>query len=155
MSVLTPEMQKVVAEQKLGFIATVGADGVPNLSPKGTFLVLDADRLMFAEMRSPNTVVNIAGNPQVEINFVDVFSRAGLRAKGKARFVAAGTAEYADLYPPFEAQWGPDFGALFNGIVVIDLQSAAEVKSPAYDLGATEEQLRETYFAYFKELNGK
>lgn len=155
MSVLTPEMQQVVAEQKLGFIATVGADGMPNLSPKGTFLVLDADHLMFAEMRSPNTLRNIEGNPNIEVNFVDVFSRSGIRCKGRARFVPEDTGEYTTLYPPFEAQWGADFGALFNGIVVIDLDSAAEVKSPAYDLGATEDQLRETYFGYFKGLLGK
>ena len=155
MTILTPEMQKVVAEQKLGFIATVGADGMPNLSPKGTFLVLDTNRLMFAEMRSPNTVRNIAANPAVEVNFVDVFSRKGLRCKGKARFEPAGSTEYDALYPPFEAQWGADFGALFNGIVVIDLDSAAELTSPAYDLGATEEDLRKTYLAYFTGLQKK
>lgn len=36
MGVLTEEMQRVVREQRLGFIATVCPDGTPNFSPKGT-----------------------------------------------------------------------------------------------------------------------
>ena len=35
MGILTEDMQRVVSEQRLGFIATVCPDGSPNLSPKG------------------------------------------------------------------------------------------------------------------------
>ena len=38
---LTPDMQRVVLEQRLGFVATVTPDGRPNLSPKGTTTVWD------------------------------------------------------------------------------------------------------------------
>jgi predicted pyridoxine 5'-phosphate oxidase superfamily flavin-nucleotide-binding protein len=31
MAILTEDMKRVIAEQKLGFVATVGADGEPNL----------------------------------------------------------------------------------------------------------------------------
>ncbi len=54
MAKLTEGMKRVVSEQKLGFVATVGEDGLPNLSPKGTFLVLDDEHIVFAEIRSPN-----------------------------------------------------------------------------------------------------
>ncbi|MFZ4809220.1 MAG: pyridoxamine 5'-phosphate oxidase family protein [Hyphomicrobiaceae bacterium] len=43
MAILTEDMRRVVAEQRLGFVASVGADGSPNLSPKGTFVALDDD----------------------------------------------------------------------------------------------------------------
>ena len=33
--ILTPDMKRVVREQRLGFVATVCSDGTPNLSPKG------------------------------------------------------------------------------------------------------------------------
>ena len=82
MAVLTDDMKQLVAEQKLGYLASVAADGTPNLSPKGTFLVRDDDHIMFAEMRSPNTVANIETTPNVEVNFVDIFSRKGFRFKG-------------------------------------------------------------------------
>jgi len=34
MTTLTPDMKRIVAEQKLGFVATVCPDGTPNVSPK-------------------------------------------------------------------------------------------------------------------------
>lgn len=43
-------MQRVVGEQRLGFHATVCADGTPNLSPKRTTDVWDDDHLFFAEI---------------------------------------------------------------------------------------------------------
>ena len=36
-----------VEKQRLGFVATVSATGEPNLSPKGTFVVLDDRTLAF------------------------------------------------------------------------------------------------------------
>jgi len=45
---LTADMKRLVGEQRLGFYATVCEDGSPNLSPKGTTLVLDDDHLRFA-----------------------------------------------------------------------------------------------------------
>ena len=53
---LTPEMQRLVLDQRLGFVATVTPDGRPNLSPKGTTVVLDDRHLMFADIASPGTV---------------------------------------------------------------------------------------------------
>ncbi len=85
MAVLSEAMKRVVSEQKLGYVASVCADGTPNLSPKGTFLVLDDGHIMFGEIRSPGTVKNLATTPVVEVNFVDAFARKGFRAKGPAR----------------------------------------------------------------------
>ena len=59
MGILTEDMQRVVREQRLGFHATVGADGTPNLSPKGTTDVWDDDHLWFADICSPQTVANM------------------------------------------------------------------------------------------------
>jgi len=53
-------MKQAVEDQRLAFVATVDADGTPNLSPKGTITVLDDDHLMFADLASPGTVANLA-----------------------------------------------------------------------------------------------
>jgi hypothetical protein len=50
---LTDDMRRVVGEQRLGFVATVCADGTPNLSPKGTVVVWHDHHLVFADLRSP------------------------------------------------------------------------------------------------------
>lgn len=114
MGKLTEYMKQVVEEQKLGFVATVGEDGTPNLSPKGTCLVLDDDHIIFAEIRSPNTLKNLKQTPSMEINFVDQFARKGFRAKGTATFIERGTSEFEELFGKF-AQWG-ELSNKINGL---------------------------------------
>ncbi len=152
MTVLTGAMLRLIAEQKFGYIATVGADGAPNVSPKGTFLALDGETIAFAEMRSPNTLANIADDPRVEVNMVDVFARKGARFRGEARFVARGEVEFDALYPRWDDIWGPDLGALFNGFVVIRVTAAAPLVSPAYDIGAEETALRAEWLAKYTKM---
>ena len=147
MSKLTEAMKRVVCEQKLGFVATVNEDGTPNLSPKATFLVLDDDHLMFGEIRSPNTIRNIAKRPAMEVNFVDPFARKGFRVQGQATFLARGTTAFDELILLFD-QWGV-LTEQMNGIVKLRVEQAIPVTSPAYDRGAKEEDLRETWLAYF------
>src|SRR5688572_17765929 len=90
MGILTDEMKRVVREQRLGFVATVCADGTPNLSPKGTTDVWDDDHLFFADLRSPQTIRNLRLNPAIEINVVDQEVRKGYRFKGTAVVLTEG-----------------------------------------------------------------
>lgn len=150
MAKLTEDMQRILAEQKLGFVATVNEDGTPNLSPKGTFLVLDDEHIMFGEIRSPNTVRNLGERPTMEINFVDPFARKGFRARGEATYLARGTPEFDALFPRF-AQWG-ELTERMNGIVKLRVERAVPLVSPAYDVGADENDLRKTWLKHFTEL---
>lgn len=149
MAMLTTEMKRVIAEQKLGFVATVGADGTPNLSPKGTMQVLDDEHIIFADLRSPATIANLGRNPAMEINFVDPFSRKGYRFKGTARVVPRGTDEFAALNGRYDKSMLVDKQ---RAIVVMRVEKAAPLISPAYDIGATEPDLRRTYWAYFESI---
>src|SRR5689334_19980160 len=90
MGILNDDMQRVVREQRLGYAATVCPDGTPNLSPKGTTAVWDADHLVFADIRSPRTAANLKRNPAIEINVVDPVVRKGYRFKGKATVLSEG-----------------------------------------------------------------
>src|SRR5512147_3250252 len=91
MGILTEDMQRIVRRQRLGFVATVAADGTPNLSPKGTTRVWDDDHLVFADIRSPGTIANLKQNPSIEINVVDWFARKGYRFKGIATVIESGS----------------------------------------------------------------
>ena len=51
--------------QKLGYVATVSANGTPNLSPKGTIIAWDESTMAFADIRSPNTMKNLETNPNL------------------------------------------------------------------------------------------
>ena len=59
-------------------------DGTPNLSPKGTTAVWDDEHLVFADIRSPQTVKNLRANPAIEVNVVDPITRKGYPFKGQA-----------------------------------------------------------------------
>ena len=50
---LTADMKRIIQEKRLGFVATIGRDGAPSLSPKGTFFVLDDGTIVFGDIRSP------------------------------------------------------------------------------------------------------
>ena len=73
------DVRNFVNFQKLGYVATVSKDGTPNLSPKGTIAAIDESTLVFADIRSPQTIENLKENPSIEINVVDAFQRLGYR----------------------------------------------------------------------------
>lgn len=150
MGVLTDAMQRFVEAQQLGFIATVCPDGSPNLSPKGTTAVLDDDHLVFADVRSPRTVANLRANPAVEINIVDVATRKGFRFKGTGRIVEEGP-EF-DALVDFYARRGST--STKRCVVVVNVEKAAPMISPAYDGGATEAEVSGRWRSYWKKLWG-
>ena len=96
---LTPDMKRIIEEQRLGFVATASLDGTPNVSPKGTFAVLDDQTIAFGEIRSPGTIRNLKANPRIEVNFVDAFVRKGYRFAGMATVVERGEPAFDTLLP--------------------------------------------------------
>lgn len=140
-------MKRVVREVRLGFAATVSPDGTPNLSPKGTTLPWSDEHLVFADIRSPNTVANLRQNPAIEINVVDLGTRRGYRFKGTGRIVEAGK-EYDELLRWF-AEQGFELEGRADRFVVVHVETAAELTSPAYDWGSTEEELVRFYIRHY------
>jgi predicted pyridoxine 5'-phosphate oxidase superfamily flavin-nucleotide-binding protein len=149
---LSDRMQRVVREQRLGFVATVTADGLPNLSPKGTTRLWDDERLFFADIASPGTVANLLANPHVEINVVDPILRKGFRFKGTAN-VYTGGEMYDRGLQILREQGSTANSERVRSIVVIDVTDAAELVSPAYDDGATEQSISRGWLGYYTELH--
>jgi uncharacterized protein len=136
---LDEEMRRVVDEQRLGFVATVCPDGTPNLSPKGTTAVWDDEHLAFLDICSPGTVANLRANPAVEINVVDPIARKGFRFKGTAELLEAGPRHDAVL-DRYRRDRGTDTSRVQH-VVLVHVEAAAPLLSPAYDQGATEAEL--------------
>lgn len=135
-------MAEFLSERRLAYVATVRPDGTPSLSPKGSVRALGARSLVFADIRSAGTVANIAANPAVEINSVDPVSRRGYRFRGEARLLEEGEPERAEalgMYAELAAQ------GRVRGVVLVRVESASEVASPAYDSGATEQEIRKIW----------
>ena len=145
---LTADMKRVIEEHRLGFVATAALDGTPNVSPKGTFAVLDDRTIAFGEIRSPGTIRNLKANPRIEVNFVDVFVRKGYRFAGTATVVERGDADFEILLPRLRSALAPRIRA----IVTIAVTKALPLTSPAYDDGKTEPELRRAWTARFRQL---
>ena len=139
------EIRNFVNFQKLGYVATVSSDGTPNLSPKGTIMILDDSRLVFANIRSPQTVENLTKNPSIEINVVDPFSRMGYRFKGLAKILSSGD-DFKNILNYFEEKGTK---SKISHIIVVDVESCSEVTSPSYDLGLKKDALIEKWKQYY------
>jgi predicted pyridoxine 5'-phosphate oxidase superfamily flavin-nucleotide-binding protein len=144
-------MQRVVLEQRLGFVATVTEDGRPNVSPKGTTTVWDDERLMFADVASPGTVANLAANPHVDVNVVDPILRKGFRFTGTATVHTDG-----DMFERGVRILRGRGSALdmerIRSIVVIEVTSAAPLISPIYEGGTPEEVIVRRWLDYYADL---
>jgi predicted pyridoxine 5'-phosphate oxidase superfamily flavin-nucleotide-binding protein len=148
MGVLTDDMKRVVEEQQLGFVATARPDGAPNLSPKGTTAVWDDDHLIFADICSPDTIANLRANPAVEINVVDPLVRKGYRFRGTARVLGEGPEYEAGL--AFYRRRGS--ASAKPHIVLVKVDWAAPLVSPAYDSGQSEAAVAAKWRAYWEDL---
>jgi len=132
-------MRQAVEQEQLGFVATVRPDGTPALSPKGTTSVWTDNQLVFLHIHYEGTVANLATNPAIEINVVDPIARRGWRFRGRATVHTSGPV--FDKVIRHFAVLGRASAALAKAVVIVDVEAADLLLSPAYDDGTTQEQI--------------
>lgn len=87
---LTQEIKDFVAQPGVGkVLATVSADGFPNIGPKGTIQVYDDGSLAYCEFVCKHHYANAKANPKVAIACIDFAGRQGYRFVGEAEVVEA------------------------------------------------------------------
>jgi len=143
-------MTALISAFSAGSVATINADGTPSVSPKATFIVMDDKTLAFGNLRSPRTVANLRRNPAIEICFTDILRRRAVRVTGTAQIVSRKSAP-PDLVSHFETAW-KDYVPRMSDFVVIDVNAAEMILSPAYDIGFTEEELRAVNLKHLQAL---
>jgi len=102
MAKLTEEARKIIGEFGPALIATASKEGKPNVSPKGSFRVLDDEHVIFANIASPRTLANLKENPQLTAIIFDRSTRKGCRIWGKAEIMDSG-----DLFDSLSAEFAP------------------------------------------------
>ena len=100
MAKLSEEVKKIIKEIHPAFIATASKEGKPDVSPKGSFRVLDDEHVVFADIASPRTIANLKENPQVAVIIYDTATRKGCRIWGKAEII-----EFGDLVDKFSTEF--------------------------------------------------
>ena len=146
MVVITEEIKNFVNFQKLGYVATVSIDNTPNLSPKGTIMVLDELHIVFANIQSPKTVENLKHNSSIEVNVVDPFSRKGYRFKGTAEVISSGD-KFNKIISYYKTS---GVKSSIKSVVLVKIEKLNEVFSPLYDLGHTESELKAKWKKYYE-----
>ena len=114
----------------LCWLATVDANGQPNVSPKEVWAVVDDVHVVVAHIASPVSARNIAQHPQVCLSFVDVFVQKGFKLVGTAREVRADNAEFATWAKRLLAMVGERF--TIHSVLVVHVKSVAAVLAPSY-----------------------
>ena len=146
MVIITEEIKNFVNFQKLGYVATVSNDNTPNLSPKGTIMVLDESHIAFADIQSPKTVENLKHNPSIEVNVVDTFSRRGYRFSGTAEIILSGD-KFNKIITYYKTS---GVKSSIKSVILVKIEKLSEIFSPLYDLGHTEEELKTKWKKYYE-----
>ena len=147
---LNAAAKDLIAKFPLGFVATVTADGRPHLSPKGTFLVLDDDTIAFGEIRSPGTLANLDHLAEAEVNFIDQWTRKGVRIRGSVQVEGPGEV-FDSLIGKWRDVWG-DLAARINALVLISADEVRPISTPPYDDGVSEAEMIALYKSKFAAI---
>jgi predicted pyridoxine 5'-phosphate oxidase superfamily flavin-nucleotide-binding protein len=91
MAKLTQEMKDIIAAQQC-FVATVNADGTPNVGPKRSTRVLDDEHLVFSEVTGKHTWANVERGSKVAIAVIDREQMKGYRFVGVPTAITSGQA---------------------------------------------------------------
>jgi hypothetical protein len=89
--------------------------------------------------------------PVLAINVVDPLARKGFRFKGKATVYTEGP-EFAAFVAFYIQQGVREAARRIRSIVLVKVELALPLISPAYDFGATEEEVRAQWKAYMASL---
>jgi hypothetical protein len=127
---LTDAVREAARRSVLCWLATVDAEGQPNVSPKEVWAIADEQHVVVAHIASPVSARNIAQHPQVCLSFVDVFVQKGFKLLGRAREVLADDPEFATWAKPLLAMVGQRF--TIQSVLVIQVQSVAAIVAPSY-----------------------
>ena len=125
-----PSLSESVDQSVLCWLATVSADGQPNVSPKELFVLHDSDELVIANVASPQSARNVAVNPQVCVSFIDVFVQKGQQVKGKARLITEDAPDFNIYASPLQQLAGDRYP--FNSVFVIKIEKIKPIIAPSY-----------------------
>lgn len=94
---LTEKIKESINKSVLCWLATVSTENVPNVSPKEIFNYYGTDKIIVANIASPQTVLNIKQNENICISFIDILVQKGFQIKGKAEIIEQTDLEFAEM----------------------------------------------------------
>lgn len=127
---LTDAIKENLQNCVLIWLASVGQDGTPNVSPKEIFVPIGNETLLVANIASPVSVRNLKHNPSVCVSFVDVFAQHGYKLNGTARVFEPTDTEFRALVPPLEKIADGLFQV--QSVIEISITRVTRIVAPRY-----------------------
>jgi hypothetical protein len=95
----------------------------------------------------------VRANPAVEVNVVDPVARRGYRFKGQATVLTEGVV-FEQILAFYESGAAPvqDARLRIRSVVLVRIERALPLDSPAYDLGRAEEGVRAQWWSHYARL---
>ncbi len=129
---LTSEIKESINKSVLCWLATISSDNGPNVSPKEIFNYYGTDKIIVANIASPQTVKNIRHNNNVCVSFIDILTQKGFQIKGKASIIEKNNSNFKKMEKILIEMTGGDFP--FNTITEITLEKTKLIVAPKYIL---------------------
>jgi len=127
---LTEEVRNSIKESVLCWLATSDENGCPNVSPKEMFIAFEEDKLLIANIASPESIKNIKSNSNVCVSFVHVFKQKGFKLSGKAQIIEGENSSYNDLKEELYSLGGRSFE--IKSVIQIIIRKISPIVAPSY-----------------------
>ena len=128
--VLSEAIRTSISESVLCWLATASDKGIPNVSPKEIFCHYGEEKILIANIASPQSVKNIEQNGHVCVSFIDILVQKGYQLKGKAKVLSEKDESYSDMKQRLEKLTAGKFP--FNAIIEITVSSSKPIIAPRY-----------------------
>lgn len=128
----TSEVEDYMNKSVLCWLATVSKENVPNVSPKEIFSPFEQDKIIIANIASPQTVKNIKTNANVCLSFIDILIQKGFQVKGKARILGKKDPKFDEMERILVQMTGGHFP--FGTITEITAEHIKPIVAPKYVL---------------------
>jgi len=129
---LTTEIKEYISRSVLCWLATVSTENMPNVSPKEIFNYYGKEKIIVANIASPQTVRNIKLNENVCLSFIDILVQKGFQVKGKARIIEKADSEFLEMEKILNKLTGGNFP--FATITEITVEQVKSIIAPKYIL---------------------
>ncbi len=127
---MSSAVREAASRSVLCWLATVDAQGQPNVSPKEVWAIADDRHVVVANIASPVSARNIVQQSQVCLSFVDVLVQKGFKLQGAAREILPTDADYAAWAAPLLAMTGDRFP--LRSLFLITVHAVRAIMAPSY-----------------------
>lgn len=129
---LTEKIKESIDRSILCWLAIASDENIPNVSPKEVFTYFQADKIIIANIASPQTIQNIKQNENVCVSFIDILVQKGYEVKGKAKIIKKRDSEFSEMEKELNKITGGNFP--FATITEITIENSKQIIAPKYIL---------------------